>query len=70
MDKLLRGEDVKDVLPGQKSNIPLHSGPAKTPTKLGKQQDKIDNLKSKIEDSKPKIKELKDKIEAKKEVID
>ena len=34
MSKILRGENVKEVLPGQSSNIPLHKGDIVKPTKV------------------------------------
>jgi len=77
MDKFLKGENIKDVLPGQKSNIPLQSGTVKAPTKvLDKAPAKtspvkpIETLKSKILDTKPMIKDLQSKIDEKKAVID
>lgn len=79
MGKLLKGENVKDVLPGQKSNIPLKQGETKKPAKVDKApSERVKELKDEVKDAKTKaedatkgskVKELAKKIEDKKELI-
>jgi hypothetical protein len=83
MEKLLKGADIKDVIPGTKSNIPFTS--RRGLPKLGFEHDiiktadegtkinrrEIDIMKRKyINDEQPKIDALKDMIKDKKADID